>query len=192
MAMGLFHFSQFFLVQQGEPIPVGSDVSGWTYRCTECGNEVRVGSVESLPSCLVCKNRSWVEVIGTTRRRIRQVRAPAGAFHASEFAQPPSDSREHRIAHNEDLCRDLNERKAEWIESGHLVAGFRCECWDLGCTDRIKLSGGQWKEVRSRGNRFAVTPGHLVSEHETVVKEYPHFWLIEKRGEAGEEAEALA
>jgi hypothetical protein len=25
-----------------------------------------------------------------------------------------------------------------------------------------------------------------------VVKEYPHFWLVEKRGKAGDEAEALA
>jgi len=110
----------------------------------------------------------------------------------SEFAQPPSGSREDRIAHNEDLCRDLNERKAEWIESGHLAAGFRCECWNLGCSDRIKVSGRQWKEARSRGNRFVVAPGHVVTGFETVVKEYPHFWLIEKHGEAGQEAEASA
>ena len=58
-----------------------------------------------------------------------------------EFAQPNSGARQNRIAHNEDLCRDLNERKAAWIESGHLAAGFRCECWDLGCSDRIKMSG---------------------------------------------------
>jgi hypothetical protein len=110
----------------------------------------------------------------------------------SEFAQPNSGARQDRIAHNEDLCRDLNERKAAWIESGHLAAGFRCECWDLGCSDRIKMSGQQWKEVRSRGNRFVVAPGHVVTEFETVVKEYPHFWLIEKHGEAGDEAEATA
>jgi hypothetical protein len=117
-----------------------------------------------------------------------------GLFNFSHFfhAQQGDQSREYRVAHNEDLCRDLNERKAAWIEGGHLVAGFRCECWDLGCTDRIKMSAEQWREVRSRANRFVVTPGHLASEFETVVNEYPHFWFIEKHGKAGEEAEDLA
>jgi hypothetical protein len=117
-----------------------------------------------------------------------------GLFNFSHFflGQEGDQSRKDRIAHNEDLCRDLNLRKAEWIENGHLAAGFRCECWDLGCSDRIRMSGSQWRQVRSRGNRFAVAPGHLLSEFETVVREYPHFWLIEKHGEAGEEAEALA
>ena len=101
-------------------------------------------------------------------------------------------TQEERIAQNEDLCRDLNERKAEWIGSGRLAAGFRCECWNLSCGDRIKMSGKQWKEARSRGNQFVVAPGHVVAEVESVVKEYPHFWLIEKHGEAGDEAEASA
>ena len=57
---------------------------------------------------------------------------------------------------------------------------------------RIKMSGKQWKEARSRGNRFVVAPGQVVAEVETVVQEYPHFWLIEKHGEAGDEAEASA
>jgi hypothetical protein len=191
-AMGLIDFSHFFLVQRREPIPTGTDVSTCTYRCTECGSEVKVDSVESLPPCLVCKRISWVEVSGPSRRPTRRAGTSESAVHASGVAQAPAGSREERIAENEDLCRDLNERKAEWIESGHLAAGFRCECWDLGCRDRIQMSGGQWKEVRSRGNRFVVAPGHVLSEFEKVVKEYPHFWLIEKHGEAGEDAEALA
>jgi hypothetical protein len=35
-------------------IPVGSDVSAGTYRCTNCGNEVGVQSVQSLPPCPKC------------------------------------------------------------------------------------------------------------------------------------------
>jgi hypothetical protein len=112
----------------------------------------------------------------------------------AEPVKPPfeSGSREQRLAQNEDWCRDLNERKAEWIKTGHLTAGFRGECWRVECGDRIKLTERQWKEVRSRGNRFAVAPGHVVAESETVVKEYAHFWVIEKHGEAGDTAEASA
>lgn len=110
----------------------------------------------------------------------------------SQPFQPPSDSRETRIALNEDWCRRLNERKAEWMASGDLAAGFRCECWRLDCNDRIRLSGSEWREVRAFENRFAVAPDHIAPEDETVIQECHRFWIIEKRGEAGEVAEELA
>ena len=110
----------------------------------------------------------------------------------AESLQPLDGSREKRIAYNEDWCRDLNERKAEWMKSGHPVAGFRCECWRVDCGVRMSLSGSEWLEVRSRPNRFAVAPGHVAPDLEAVVEEYPHFWLIEKHGEAGDVAAKLA
>ena len=87
----------------------------------------------------------------------------------AESSEPPAGSREGRIALNEAFSRDLNERKAEWIEGGQVVAGFRCECWQVECDERVRLSGTEWQEVRSRPNRFAVVPGHIASEHETVI-----------------------
>jgi len=105
--------------------------------------------------------------------------------------EPPAGSTKSRIAFNEAFSRDLNERKAEWIESGQVVAGFRCECWQVDCGERLQLSSREWHEVRSRPNRFAVAPGHIARDHEVVVKEYPHFWLIEKHGQAGNVAEEL-
>ena len=110
----------------------------------------------------------------------------------AESSESRAGSREERIALNEAFSRDLNERKAEWIEAGQVVAGFRCECWQVDCGERVQLSGRDWDEARSRSSRFAVVPGHIAAEHETVVKEYPHFWLIEKHGEAGDVADELA
>jgi hypothetical protein len=106
--------------------------------------------------------------------------------------QPLFGSREKRIAYNEDWSRDLNKRKAKWMKRGHPTAGFRCECWRVDCGERIPLSGREWREVRSKSNRFAVAPGHVAGDLEVVVKEYPHFWLIEKHCEAGSVAEKLA
>jgi hypothetical protein len=104
-------------------------------------------------------------------------------------------SQEERIAYNEAFFRDLNERKAEWLRGGLPAAGFRCECWRIDCAVRLQLSHGEWQEVRSRANRFAVAPGHIAIDVEPgveqVVKEYPHFWVIEKRGEAGDVARSL-
>lgn len=34
-----------------EPIPAGSEASAGTYRCTNCGYELQVGSTQHLPPC---------------------------------------------------------------------------------------------------------------------------------------------
>jgi hypothetical protein len=109
-----------------------------------------------------------------------------------DSVQPPAGSREGRIAYNEDWSRQLNERKAEWLDNGYIAAGFRCECWEPNCAERIRLSGPEWREVRSRDNRFAVAPGHVSFEIEIVVKEHPSFWIVDKKGKAGKLAEELA
>lgn len=99
-------------------------------------------------------------------------------------------SREERIAENEAFCRDLNRSKDDWLRSGLQAAGFRCECWRIDCGVRLRLSSEEWREVRSRPERFAVAPDHVATEVEPgveeVVKKYEHFWIVEKRGEAGE------
>jgi hypothetical protein len=99
---------------------------------------------------------------------------------------------EERVAYNEAWFRALNERKAQWLKRGQATAGFRCECWRIDCNARIPLSESEWREVRSRANRFAVVPDHTGGDVERVVKEYPHFWIVEKVGEAGDVAEELA
>ena len=97
----------------------------------------------------------------------------------ADSRQPPSRSREERIAYNEDWCRDLNERKAGWIKQGQLAAGFRCECWQLDCGIRIRLTGTEWDEIRSRPNRFAVAPGTCRPGGRNGYREAPS--LLERR-----------
>lgn len=114
----------------------------------------------------------------------------------SKSRKRSSGSRAERIAENEAFCRDLNRSKGDWLRAGVQVAGFRCECWRIHCGVRLQLSREEWREVRSRPERFAVAPGHTAMdvepEAEEVVKKYEHFWIVEKRGEAGEVAEKLA
>jgi predicted nucleic acid-binding Zn-ribbon protein len=47
-----------------EPVPAGSDVSAGTYRCTNCGYELDVSSVQSLPPCPSCANGEYATVSG--------------------------------------------------------------------------------------------------------------------------------
>jgi hypothetical protein len=52
-----------------EPIPVGSDVSAGTYRCTSCGYEMSVQSLTSLPPCSNCEGPyAWQTVTGGDSR----------------------------------------------------------------------------------------------------------------------------
>jgi predicted nucleic acid-binding Zn-ribbon protein len=46
------------------PVPAGSDVSAGTYKCTNCGYELQVGSTEHLPPCPECANREYATVSG--------------------------------------------------------------------------------------------------------------------------------
>jgi Zn finger protein HypA/HybF involved in hydrogenase expression len=46
------------------PVPAGSDVSAGTYRCTNCSNEIQVGSTRHLPPCPKCGNGSYETVTG--------------------------------------------------------------------------------------------------------------------------------
>ena len=48
-----------------DPAPIGSDVSAGTYRCTNCGNQITVQSVDSLPPCPSCGGpNDWNAVSG--------------------------------------------------------------------------------------------------------------------------------
>jgi lipopolysaccharide biosynthesis regulator YciM len=47
------------------PAPIGSDVRSGTYRCTNCGYELQVRSVQSLPPCPKCEGpQEWEAVTG--------------------------------------------------------------------------------------------------------------------------------
>jgi predicted nucleic acid-binding Zn-ribbon protein len=47
-----------------EPVPAGSDVSSGTYKCTNCGETIDVGSTTHLPPCPNCGNGQWETLSG--------------------------------------------------------------------------------------------------------------------------------
>jgi predicted RNA-binding Zn-ribbon protein involved in translation (DUF1610 family) len=46
------------------PAPVGSAVWAGTYRCTECGSQIDLGSTKHLPPCPSCGKGQWERVMG--------------------------------------------------------------------------------------------------------------------------------
>jgi hypothetical protein len=112
----------------------------------------------------------------------------------------PSD-RETRTAENEDLFRRLNERLhalATVASSSDLPADmperFLCECSQTRCSRVVELTPNEYRSVRETHRRFLVFPGpaHTDPALEAVVERHRGFWVVEKNGEAGEEAENLA
>ena len=61
-----------------DPIPVGSDVSAGTYECSNCGYELQVLSVQSMPPCPNCEGPyTWSPVAAGTAATIRTPRVRA-------------------------------------------------------------------------------------------------------------------
>ena len=89
-------------------------------------------------------------------------------------------SREARVAKNEVLFREVNERIRE-LAPGDGPTEFLCECGDAGCVESVSLSTGQYEEVRRDPARFFIRPGHEVPDIEDVVEEADGFLVVAKR-----------
>ena len=98
------------------------------------------------------------------------------------------DEREKRLAQNEALFREVNERvqviAAEHGDDGH-VYEFYCECSNADCTLHVAATTATYEAVRAYPNRFLVFPEHALPEIENVVERTDDWWVIEKIGEAG-------
>jgi hypothetical protein len=99
------------------------------------------------------------------------------------------DTRARRLAQNETLFREVNERVEE-VASGFAdrdeedrPIGFVCECGRRDCTESIEATRAQYEAVRSNPLRFLVLPGHEDEEVERVVERTDRFVVVVKLGE---------
>lgn len=99
-------------------------------------------------------------------------------------------ARDERVARNEVLFRDANERieqLAQELGEREPIAFF-CECGDRDCTERIEVTTTRYEAVRDVAERFFVMPGHNDPRVERVVEDAGRFMVVEKVGEAAEVA----
>jgi hypothetical protein len=103
------------------------------------------------------------------------------------------DAREHRLAQNEALFREVNERvQAMAHQLGPDVPyEFFCECANADCTFRITLPSSVYERIRDDAQQFVVLPLHYTPEIEELVVEEDGYWIVRKSGEAGEYVEHL-
>jgi hypothetical protein len=95
------------------------------------------------------------------------------------------------------MFRQLNERLHTLAGIGgspQPPAQFVCECSQVDCSLLVELTTAEYLAVREQATRFLVYPDdtHTDPEIETVMARHDGYWVVEKRGEAGEAAEYLA
>jgi hypothetical protein len=94
---------------------------------------------------------------------------------------------EQRIAHNEGVFRDINERieQGRWPGEPQTRVAFRCECARLGCNLLVELTLREYEHVRADSRRFLLIDGHELPQAEVVVERHEDYVVVEKTGEAG-------
>lgn len=95
------------------------------------------------------------------------------------------DPRKERIALNEAMFRNANERMAGWEEAHHADGSelYLCECANPDCRDRISLRREDYERVRADSVHFVIVPGHELQDAETVMEEHEGWAIIEKEPE---------
>jgi len=92
------------------------------------------------------------------------------------------DLRKERIAVNEGLFRNANERMAQWdeVRQEEEAGLYVCECADSDCRKRIKLTRSEYERTRANSRHFAVATGHQIVDAETVIEDNGEWLLVEK------------
>jgi hypothetical protein len=103
------------------------------------------------------------------------------------------DERERRLAQNEALFREVNERVETLADrlGPDVPYEFLCECANADCTFRISLPLSVYESIRADPQQFVVLPLHYTPEVEDLVIEEDTYWVVRKTGEAGEYVEQL-
>ncbi len=88
--------------------------------------------------------------------------------------------RESRLAKNQELFRELNDRIAELAAKWrHHDMGLYCECSTTGCTEMIFVPADEYERTREHSGWFLITPGHEFAESERVVSRRRGYAIIE-------------
>jgi hypothetical protein len=85
-----------------------------------------------------------------------------------------------RLARNQVIYCEVNERLREIAGPAESPTEYLCECSDVACHETIELEVTEYEAVRAASRAFVITPGHERPEVERVVEENDRFALVEK------------
>ncbi|MEA2481107.1 MAG: hypothetical protein QOJ07_3029 [Thermoleophilaceae bacterium] len=94
-----------------------------------------------------------------------------------------SNSRERRLAQNENRARTLNETLEDSLmaaPAGPERLAFTCECADADCRALVKISRAAYRAVREDARHFLVAPGHELAEIERPIMRSADYVVVQK------------
>ena len=105
---------------------------------------------------------------------------------------PRVGAREKRLAGNEALFREVNERVVEVAASYVLTetrraVDFTCECGRTECSETMMMTVAEYEAIRAHATHFGVVPHHEQPEIETVIERHPSYFVVEKREQDAQE-----
>jgi hypothetical protein len=101
------------------------------------------------------------------------------------------DERTRRVAENEALFRQVNERVVGRERRPAETFEIVCECADTQCMEHLRVTTEVYERTRSEPTDFLLKPGHAKPEYETVIDANEEFELVRKTGAAGSVAKQL-
>jgi redox-regulated HSP33 family molecular chaperone len=91
------------------------------------------------------------------------------------------------LIENEKLLRRSNERAQKRVKRDFTVAEraqttihFYCECSNLPCAIRIRLTEAEYEAIHQERDKFIVAKGHEIPSIEKIIAEHDDFYVIEK------------
>jgi hypothetical protein len=85
-----------------------------------------------------------------------------------------------RLALNQVVFREVNERLLELLGTSPGTTEFLCECSNPECTDAVPLTLLDYERVRSRSSQFVIVPGHEIPEIEEVTSASDGYFVVRK------------
>ena len=100
-----------------------------------------------------------------------------------------SEAAAERIAGNEVLLREVNERIAEKsfdLEARGLAGDderstYLCSCGRPDCEESLELTRAEFEAAHARSDQFVIAPGHEVPSIEEVVEENDWYVVVRKK-----------
>jgi hypothetical protein len=85
-----------------------------------------------------------------------------------------------RLARNQVVFREVNERLLELLDASPGTTEFLCECSNPECNDAVLLTILEYERIRSRSNQFVIVPGHETPEIEEVTWASDGYFLVRR------------
>jgi hypothetical protein len=90
------------------------------------------------------------------------------------------DASLERLARNQTLFREVNERLLKMANGDGEFIPFLCECSRRDCAETISLGLDEYNTVRSDPRAFVIVDGHETPEVEIVVESHSRYVVVRK------------